>query len=197
MYTNSTNWKARVSAAVACATLALAGPAFAGQDKAKVKPGKPEGGTIVDVAVAANKADGSFTNLLAVVACFDGPDGNPIVDLLNGSDRYTLFAPTDGAFDALLASFPNVTDPCELGLATLGAVLTYHVTEGRRFSNSVFNVNNPKIVEMLDGQFVTTQVTADGDAVLNDSTDDVATVVAANIKASNGVIHVIDKVLIP
>ena len=74
-------------------------------------------------------------------------------------------------------------------------MLLYHVTDGRRFSNSVVNRNNPKPVEMLNGDYIITRPDlsiADGSALTGD-----ATIQTPNINASNGVIHVIDAVLIP
>ena len=77
----------------------------------------------------------------------------------------------------------------------LGNVLSYHVTDGRRFSNSVFNRNSTKMLEMLNGQYVVTNP----NLTLSDNAGQTIGVVAplVNINASNGVIHVIDKVLLP
>jgi transforming growth factor-beta-induced protein len=88
---------------------------------------------------------------------------------------------------------PRLT--CSLGAAVVADVLTYHVTEGRRFSNSVFNANRPKQIEMLNGA----QVRANSDLTLTDVAGQSVGIVGglANIDASNGVIHVIDKVLLP
>jgi len=78
---------------------------------------------------------------------------------------------------------------------SLGNVLSYHVTDGRRFSNSVFNRNSTKMLEMLNGQYVVTNP----NLTLTDNAGQTIGVVAplVNINASNGVIHVIDKVLLP
>ncbi|MGA9575539.1 MAG: hypothetical protein WBS20_16485, partial [Lysobacterales bacterium] len=81
------------------------------------KPGKPgvndiaPGGNIVEVAVAANSLLGEFDYLLAAVGCLTDAEGNnPVVNLLTGSDKYTLFAPTDAAFEALQGAL-GITEP--------------------------------------------------------------------------------------
>jgi len=77
--------------------------------------------------------------------------------------------------------------------ALLG-ILTYHVTEGRRFSNSVFNANSTKMIEMLDDRYVV----SNPNLTLTDNQARTITVVAPfNVNASNGVIHAIDTVLLP
>jgi transforming growth factor-beta-induced protein len=170
-------------------------------------PGKPgnnnilPGGNIVQIAVAANQALGEFDYLLAAVGCLTDPStgANPIVEALTGEDRLTLFAPTDEAFEnlqrALGATTPSPQLTCTLGAEVVADVLTYHVTEGRRFSNSVFNANRPKNLEMLNGEAVRTNP----DLSLTDIAGQSVGIVGglANINAANGVIHVIDKVLLP
>ena len=220
MYNLSTTFKSATLAIAASTALLFAATAVAGSDngKSKGKPGKNmilEGGTIAEIAAAVNDGgNGEFNNLLTVVGCFGPvtlvPGDNPIIDLLNGSDKYTLFAPTDAAFGNLLGRleplFPGVSaDPCilddndDLSLNTLFTVLTYHVTEGRRFSNSVFNSNNAKMIPTLAGIDITSYVTADEVPVLQDVDNQEVFVVAPlfNINAVNGVIHVVDAVLLP
>jgi uncharacterized surface protein with fasciclin (FAS1) repeats len=189
----------KIAAASAIAGL-VAGAAYADP------PGRPgnnpiaPGGNIVQVAVAANQALGEFNYLLAAVGCLtDASGNNPVVAALSGSDKLTLFAPTDAAFEALQSAL-GVTSPapeatCALGAATVAEVLTYHVTDGRRFANSVFNANNSKTIAMLNGGYITTN----SDLTINDVAGQSVGVVAGlvNINASNGVIHVIDTVLLP
>lgn len=217
MYNTFTKSKGLIISMIVAGSMLVAATAVAGNGKGKGKPGKNEileGGTIAEIAAAVNGANGQFTNLLGVVGCFGPvtlmPGDNPIIDLLNGSDKYTLFAPTDTAFVNLLTrleSFiPGVTqDPCilddsdNLAENTLFTVLAYHVVEGRRFSNSVFNVNSAKMVETLAGADITTYVESDGAPVLHDVDGQTVGVVSPliNINAVNGVIHVIDTVLLP
>ena len=184
------------TAAIATAGLAIAQSAEASGPRGPV-PGKPGDQNIVEIALAVNAESGEFSYLLAAATCkyFDGA----VVDLLTGSDRYTLFAPTDEAFAALQTELgieePSPELTCTLDRATLFDVLAYHVTDGRRFSNSVFNRNAVKMVEMLNGQYVITNP----DLTLNDIAGQSVGVVPTlvNINASNGVIHVIDTVLLP
>ena len=139
-----------------------------------------EPGTIVDVAVA----DGNFTTLVAAVQAA-GLDTT-----LSGEGPFTVFAPTDDAFAAALDSLGLTADELLADTATLESILTYHVVAGEVPSSEVVT---------LDGQSVTTvngaevMISVDGDTVMvND-----ATVTAVDVEASNGVIHVIDTVLLP
>jgi uncharacterized surface protein with fasciclin (FAS1) repeats len=181
------------------AALMVAGFATAAAARG-VAPGKPGPDSIVDIALSVNAAQGEFDYLLAAVGCLTAEDGsNPVVDLLSGSTKYTLFAPTDAAFEALqqaLGIDPPAPDAtCALGDEAVLDVLAYHVTDGRRFSNSVFNRKNPKALSMLNGG----TVTANPNLTLTDAAGQSVAVVPplVNINASNGVIHVVDKVLLP
>ena len=84
---------------------------------------------------------------------------------------------------------------CTLDDEVVLDVLAYHVTDGRRFSNSIFNRNSPKPVEMLNGEWVT----ANPDLTLTDIAGPSIGVVpeVVNINASTGVVHVIETVLLP
>lgn len=131
---------------------------------------------IVDTAVGA----GSFTTLVAAV----GAAG--LVDTLKGDGPFTVFAPTDDAFAALpkgtveMLLMPENKDK-------LTAVLTYHVVPGKVMSGDLTNGMMAGTVEGSDVKIMTEGgVTVDG-----------ATVVAADVEASNGVIHVIDAVILP
>ncbi len=129
--------------------------------------------TIVDVAVAAD----DFDVLVAAV------QEAGLADALRGNRQWTVFAPTDDAFNAADITADNVGDVDDEFLFN---VLTYHVTPGRRYAASVVN---PAPVEMLNGESVTTDGT--------DLNDGQASIVDTNIEASNGVIHPIDGVLLP
>lgn len=208
MYNISTFTKSVLAATALTITL-MSVNAFGAPGKPG-KPGKPgvnpvaPGGNIVEVALAANSLLGEFDYLLGAVGCLTDADGNnPVVSLLTGSDKYTLFAPTDAAFEALQTAL-GITEPdpaatCAVdsifGEGTLFTILAYHVTDGRRFSHSVFNSNNSKEIEMLAGGFITSTPSLS----LIDGVPQIVNPVAPliDINASNGVIHVIDTVMLP
>jgi len=148
---------------------ALVAPAAAFAD------GHAHGGDIVDIA-AGNEA---FSTLVAAVTAAG------LVDTLKGDGPFTVFAPTDDAFAAL----PEGTVEALLeDIPTLTAILTYHVVPGAVMSGDLAAGCNE--VETVNGASATICV---GDTV----TIDGATVVQADIEATNGVIHVIDAVILP
>jgi transforming growth factor-beta-induced protein len=213
MYKSFTKSKLTVIAAVASTGLLLASSVLAKKNADKV-PGPPGQDNIVEIAVD----NGNFSYLLGAVGCLTDESGyNPVVELLTGSDDYTLFAPIDQAFiDLQLAlndlwdlgleeTAPEISCAVDLlyGEGTLATILAYHVTEGRRFSNSVFNRNNAKDIEMLAGGYITS-TTMPSPRLITNIYQMVGPVVGEdgitpliNIKASNGVIHVIDTVMLP
>ena len=194
MYTTSSRFKTATLGLIASCSLLAASTAVAGPGK----PGKNEiapGGNIVEVAIAANGLLGVFDTVLTAATCdyFDGA----VVDILGGDDKVTLFAPTDDAFANLGLDETNVCAAFESNPTGLLTILAYHVTEGRRFSNSVFNrKGNAKEIEMLLG---TGYLTTEGGMIYDAGSMDATNVVNPffDINASNGVIHVIDKVLLP
>ncbi len=132
---------------------------------------------IVDTAIGA----GQFKTLAAALEAAD------LVDTLKGPGPFTVFAPTDEAFAKLPAgTLENLLKP--ENKAKLTAILTYHVVSGAVKADQVTKLNEARTV---NGAMV--KVSTKGDKVLvND-----ARVVKADIPASNGVIHVIDKVILP
>jgi uncharacterized surface protein with fasciclin (FAS1) repeats len=134
--------------------------------------------TIVDIAVA----DGRFTTLVAAVTAAD------LVETLSGEGPFTVFAPTDDAFAAL----PEGTLDSLLlpeNKQQLIDILLYHVVSGKVMAADV--VTLPSATTVL-GKDVTITV-KDGKVFLNDTVE----VIITDIEASNGVIHVIDAVLLP
>jgi uncharacterized surface protein with fasciclin (FAS1) repeats len=132
---------------------------------------------IVDTAVSA----GSFETLVAAVKAAG------LVETLKGEGPFTVFAPTDDAF----AKLPEGTLESLLkpeNKAKLSAILTYHVVAGSVMAKDVTKLKSAKTV---NGQEINIS-TADG-AVKIDN----ATVVKADIETANGVIHVIDSVIMP
>ncbi len=135
-------------------------------------------GTIVDVA-AANE---DFETLVAAVTAAD------LVETLAGEGPYTVFAPTDDAFDALPEGLLTALLEPE-NKDTLTAILRYHVVSGEVTSDQVSAGEVPTV----QGESITVSVTSDDKVLLNDS----AEVIAKDVDADNGVIHVIDAVIVP
>jgi uncharacterized surface protein with fasciclin (FAS1) repeats len=131
---------------------------------------------IVDTAVAA----GSFTTLVAAV------EAAGLVETLKGDGPFTVFAPTDAAFAALPAG--TVEDLLKPeNKEKLVSVLTYHVVPGKVMSTDLTEGMKAATVQ---GSEVT--ITLDGGPKVNG-----ATISAPDVAASNGVIHVIDAVILP
>jgi len=132
---------------------------------------------IVDTAVGA----GQFKTLVAALSAAD------LVETLKGPGPFTVFAPTDEAFAKLPAGTVESLLKPE-NKAKLTAILTYHVVPGVVKAEQVTKLTEAKTV---NGAMVKV-ATHDGKVMING-----ATVVKADIPASNGVIHVIDKVMLP
>jgi uncharacterized surface protein with fasciclin (FAS1) repeats len=132
---------------------------------------------IVDTAVEA----GSFNTLVAAVKAAD------LVETLKGEGPFTVFAPTDDAFAKLPAGTVDDLLKPE-NKAKLQAILTYHVVAGKVMAADVVKLDSAKTV---NGQNLTIKVQSGTVMVDN------ATVVKTDIPASNGVIHVIDTVVLP
>lgn len=139
-----------------------------------------EMGTIVDVAAGA----GDFTTLVAAV------EAAGLVETLSGPGPFTVFAPTDEAFAAALDSLGLTADELLADTETLTSILTYHVIAGEVPASAVVELDG-QTADTVNG--ATVDISVDGAQVMvND-----ANVTATDITASNGIIHVIDKVLLP
>ena len=180
--------------------LVAAAPAFArGGPPEGVKPGDK---TVAEIADAAG-----FTLLLAAVGYIaeTNPDSALVEGLLN-NDQYTVFAPTDEAFGNLVEAVAPHLDPDVLaedgpfaaiddllGAGTVEAVVSYHVTDGRRATNSVLPRRGERTIStLLPGATFSVSTGGVITAVGNS-----ANIGPADISASNGVIHVIDTVILP
>lgn len=149
----------------------------AGLATAAVAPANAGMKDIVETAVAA----GQFNTLAAALTSAG------LIGTLKGDGPFTVFAPTDGAFAALPeGTVETLLQPENRDQLT--AILTYHVVPGKVMSGDVVKLDSATTVQ---GSDVAISV-SDGAVMLND-----ATVTAADIAASNGVIHVIDAVLLP
>jgi transforming growth factor-beta-induced protein len=137
----------------------------------------PESKNIVEVASSA----GSFGTLLAAA------DAAGLVEALSGEGPLTVFAPTDEAFSKLPAgTVDDLLKPENKG--KLAEILKYHVVAGRVFSDTALKAGSAKT---LQGQSIDVSI-EEGQPKVND-----AALVATDIDASNGVIHVIDSVILP
>ncbi|MDA0811103.1 MAG: fasciclin domain-containing protein [Verrucomicrobia bacterium] len=131
---------------------------------------------IVDTAVA-----GGFTTLVAAIKAAG------LVDTLKGAGPFTVFAPTDAAFAKLPAgTLESLLKP--ENKAKLQSILTYHVVAGKVMAADVVKLKSAKTVE---GESITIKTTNGGVMV------DKANVTKTDIETSNGVIHVIDTVMLP
>ena len=136
---------------------------------------------IVDTAIA----DGRFTTLVAAVQAAG------LVDTLKGEGPFTVFAPTDDAFAALPAG--TVEDLLKPeNIETLTNILLYHVVSGKVMAADVVTLDGQMAETAFAGNSIAISV-KDGNVFLNDSVQ----VIITDIATTNGVIHVIDTVLLP
>jgi transforming growth factor-beta-induced protein len=154
-------------------------PATPAPTPAPATPAPSPSAELGDIVATADGA-GSFTTLLAAA------EAAGLVETLQGEGPYTVFAPTDDAFAAL----PEGTlDSLLADTEALKQVLLYHVVAGEVMAADVVNLTEADSVE---GSPIAISV-MDGKVYLNDT----AEVTATDVMASNGVIHVIDQVILP
>jgi len=139
------------------------------------------GSTIVGTAVAVNAKTGEFSHLIEALV------RTGLVDTMNGNRQFTVFAPTDAAFERLFTAL-GVDGVDEIPVDTLRSVLLNHVATGQRFSGSVLASSR---IRMLGKGFGIPSV-RNGVPYIDE-----ARIVGADVDVSNGVIHVIDAVLLP
>jgi transforming growth factor-beta-induced protein len=133
-------------------------------------------GTVVDIAVA----DGRFTTLVGALKTAG------LVEALQGEGPFTVFAPTDDAFAALPAGTLE-----GLSVEQLTDILLYHVVPGKVMAADAVALAGQSAGTLLEGKQIA--ISVEGESVKING----ATVIIADIEASNGVIHVIDAVLLP
>lgn len=146
--------------------------------------GATEEADIVDTAVAA----GDFETLVAAVQAAG------LEETLRGDGPFTVFAPTDDAFAALPEG--TVDTLLEDPTGDLADILTYHVVAGEVLAEDVAGLDGQE-VETVNGATLTVGVGDDGSVTLTDGAGNSVNVVQTDIETSNGVIHVIDGVLLP
>ena len=144
---------------------------------------------IVEIAVGSN----DHTTLVAALKAAD------LVTTLSGKGPFTVFAPTNAAFDKIPAdALANLLKP--ENKAALAGILTYHVVAGNidaaTLTGLIKKSNGVAVVKTVNGQELKASI-ENGKVILTDAKGGKATVVVADLKGSNGVIHVTDAVSMP
>ena len=142
--------------------------------------------SVVDLAI--NNAN--FTSLVAALTRSDLT--TDFVSILSGDGPFTVFAPTNAAFQALLDSNSDWMSLNDIPVATLEAVLTYHVVAGANVQAAELTDNQS--VDALGGSFV---VDLSSGAKLETSSNQSVNIIITDVQGSNGVVHAIDTVLLP
>lgn len=145
--------------------------------------------TVVDIAVGSK----DHSTLVAAVKAAS------LVETLQSAGPFTVFAPTNAAFAKLPAGTVETLLKAE-NKATLAKILTYHVVAGNLDAAAVVAAikagNGKAVVKTVSGGALTASL-KDGKVILTDEKGGVATVVATDLKAGNGIVHVIDTVVLP
>lgn len=145
--------------------------------------------SVVDLAIDNGNL---FSTLVAALTRSDLT--TDFVGILSGTGPFTVFAPTDAAFQALLDSEPTWTTLNDIPVATLEAVLSYHVVNGANVLSST--LTNGQVVSTFGGSDFTINIA--GTAVsITDANAGTSNIVAVDVQGGNGVVHVIDAVLLP
>lgn len=159
-------------------------------DTSAMAPAPAASGTVV--AVAQGNPD--FSTLVSAVTAAG------LGDTLNGGGPFTVFAPTNAAFEKVpAATRENLMAPA--GKADLTKILTYHVVPGRvdaaTLTQQIQAGGGSAQLTTVQGGVLTARAGADGSITLTDAKGGVSRVVQADVAASNGVIHAIDTVVMP
>ena len=145
------------------------------------------GPSVLDVAIEVNREGspyaGEFNTLVALLRAVDPA----VVAALTGNGQHTIFAPTDAAFEALGLTADNIGS---FDTAALTNVLLYHMAEGRRGAADVVDATR---IQTLGGG----ALYPSPNGTLTDENGRMGSLVVTNVAASNGVIHIIDSVLLP
>lgn len=136
-------------------------------------------------------ANPNFTTLVAALTRSDMPN---FVSILSGTANapFTVFAPTNAAFGALLTEL-KLANLAAIPTSTLENTLKYHVVAGANVASTDLT-NNMSVTSFQGGKFT---ITTSGGAKITDAKSRVANIVATDVQCSNGIIHVLDKVILP
>lgn len=172
--------KAKITLTVVLLVLLIASLTLTFGQRQRFKPGNQ---SIAEIAVT----NGNFNTLVAALVCTDlvGAVADPDAEL-------TVFAPTDAAFAGLGLNQSNICGAFDS--ETLSTILLYHVVGERRPSPSVVNGNN-KSISMLAGGSIFPE--GQRSPVVHDNLGRAVTIVLPDVLASNGIVHVINDVLLP
>jgi uncharacterized surface protein with fasciclin (FAS1) repeats len=145
----------------------------------------PKGPSIIDVAKSINAQTGEFSILIAAINAADPS----VAQTLSGNGQFTVFAPTDAAFVSLLNELGLTADQVLGNQALVTKVLLYHVVRGNRDAADILGSSR---IRTLEGGFL-----FQSGGVLTDENGRTANIIATDVPASNGIIHVIDTVVLP
>lgn len=148
-------------------------------------PAHPKTDTLYDAVRAANRS-GPNAGLLNTLIAAAGKANPEVLEILTGKGQHTLFAPTDAAFSALGITTANIGS---LDQTLLTDILRYHIVNGRRYANSVVGAKKFR-TDLGDSLY-------QDDGVLTDNLGLGAHIDQIDLEAANGIIHVIDAVLLP
>lgn len=151
----------------------------------------PPSGNIVSTAVALAE-QGQFTSLVAALTrtANEGSEAQNLINVLNGDGPFTIFAPTNDAFLQLLDSKEEWSTLGDIPLETLVSVLTYHVVPARAYDKDLATALENGELPTAAGQNISIDLS---NLTINNN----ATIIDVNINTTNGVIHLIDSVLLP
>jgi transforming growth factor-beta-induced protein len=152
----------------------------------------PPTGNIVETTIGLT-ADGEFTSLVAALqrTANEGTPEQNLLTVLSSNGPFTVFAPTNAAFQALLDSNMDWTSLNDIPLDVLVSVLTYHVVPARAYDKDLpAALNSNGEIPTAQGQNITIDLN-------NLTINQTSNIVAVNTNATNGVIHVINSVLLP
>ena len=148
--------------------------------------------TIVETA----QGEDSLSSLVAALAKADENEDSDLIATLNSNGPFTVFAPTNEAFASLLQNlegFNSLDDfDTEEEKTLLAKILQYHVVSGAAAST---DLSDGQTIATVQGENIS--ISLEGGVFIGDATDDDAEVIAADVQASNGIVHIIDKVLLP